>query len=604
VILGAPLAVAPSLYTIPGSSAPTPALYEQEEPPPPPPLSLEAGHLDIPLHPEDGSQRSSISFLPIPGSYFPLPPSPIPGHYHSSGNSTLNERPRPSPLNIPSSTPEKPVFSFHPEQGPSRSESRGKERNLSLPLKPPFSLTPPVIRRRRREGSADSSADEEASSVGIWTVEVTRESSDSSKSSRIPKTGRRRASTISHPITEPPTPLAQNRRVSLAMAMTPTRSLKVFRRRRASISIGPAEAEHQAKAMPHWPAMATQEARRISPTAANQLPFSYQQPADSEYTIESVSTVATVRPLSTPAISPRASSLAAALEAHAQNRGAIVLGLSDVPGSPSDRSIEVVIPDDMVMPHNPPPRRSSLDYGSRVIFELKPSFEPDLPSAIIAHTDVRSILSSSLTNTETSLSADAYSPSPSSSKDHPLSSATTSLSRSAKSGKEGSDEMDRELSAVRLQRSLEWEARQIRQRRRLEKRRMILLELVETEVAYAQDLKTLVQVYLPQLYALPSVSERTADFIARNSAALLQFHVQLAGKMVDVLKKEGLGYESQPELFMAGKLERISRRLASLFVDQVSDGPLDRADVRLPVLRNTRSTVQVRSRLQRLSATL
>ncbi len=164
--------------------------------------------------------------------------------------------------------------------------------------------------------------------------------------------------------------------------------------------------------------------------------------------------------------------------------------------------------------------------------------------------------------------------------------------------------MDRELSAVRLQRSLEWEARQIRQRRRLEKRRMILLELVETEVAYAQDLKTLVQVYLPQLYALPSVSERTADFIARNSAALLQFHVQLAGKMVDVLKKEGLGYESQPELFMAGKLERISRRLASLFVDQVSDGPLDRADVRLPVLRNTRSTVQVRSRLQRLSATL
>lgn len=103
---------------------------------------------------------------------------------------------------------------------------------------------------------------------------------------------------------------------------------------------------------------------------------------------------------------------------------------------------------------------------------------------------------------------------------------------------------------------------------------MILLELVGTEVAYALDLKTLVQVYLPQLHALPSISERTADLVARNSAALLDFHTQLASKMVDILKEEGLDYESQPELFISGKLERISRRLAGLFVDEVSPGVL------------------------------
>ena len=99
---------------------------------------------------------------------------------------------------------------------------------------------------------------------------------------------------------------------------------------------------------------------------------------------------------------------------------------------------------------------------------------------------------------------------------------------------------------------------------------MILLELVETEVGYMEDLKTLVLVYLPQLYALPSVSERTADLVARNARDLLDIHIRLANKMVEVLKEEHLGYEPHPEPMVSKQLERVSRRLAAIFVEEVS----------------------------------
>jgi hypothetical protein len=102
---------------------------------------------------------------------------------------------------------------------------------------------------------------------------------------------------------------------------------------------------------------------------------------------------------------------------------------------------------------------------------------------------------------------------------------------------------------------------------------MILLELVETEVAYAEDLKALVEVYLPQLHALPAVPESTAMAVGRNSAELLSIHSGLSVKMVEILKGEGLGYEMVPEEDLAGKVERVSGKLASALVDQVSPIP-------------------------------
>jgi hypothetical protein len=247
----------------------------------------------------------------------------------------------------------------------------------------------------------------------------------------------------------------------------------------------------------------------------------------------------------------------------------VMLGLTNMPES--EPTVEIVVPDDMTIPHDPPPRRSSLDYGSTVrLIDPKSALEPGDAPAIPP--DHGSVVSASLTGTDTSASAEFFSTSPST-KEHPLSSATTSLSRSAKSGKEGlADEKDVALAAIRLQRSLEWEARQTRHRRRLEKRRMILLELVETEVAYMGDLTILVQVYLPQLYALPSISERTADLISRNARDLLDIHARLAGRMVDVLKEEKLGYDFGPEPMVSSQLERASRKLAALFVDEVGGG--------------------------------
>jgi hypothetical protein len=266
---------------------------------------------------------------------------------------------------------------------------------------------------------------------------------------------------------------------------------------------------------------------------------------------------------------PRKSSLAAVVDTHVKSGGTVLLGLSDVPPVASDGEgvVSIIIPDDMIMPHNPPLRRSSLDFGPDVIIELK---QHEFDQSLIQHTDRNSVMSA-LTPTETTSSAEALSPS--SSAPHPLSSATTSLSRSAKGDKEPNSEKDAAdsaLSALQLQRSLDWEATQLRRRRKTEKRKMILLELVETEVAYAEDTKTLVQVYLPQLYALPSISERTADRIARNAKDLCALHNDLAVKMVEVLRDEGLNYELQAEPLLEGNVERASRRLAALLVDNVS----------------------------------
>jgi hypothetical protein len=143
----------------------------------------------------------------------------------------------------------------------------------------------------------------------------------------------------------------------------------------------------------------------------------------------------------------------------------------------------------------------------------------------------------------------------------------------------GVADQETRMNAIRLQRSLEWEARQIRHRRKLEKRKLIILELVETEVGYVDDLTTLVHVYLPQLYALPNVSSHTAEHIARNAGELLEVHSKLVTSMVDVLKYEDVGYAPDLADDVAGKLERVSRKLALLFVENVSDscGDSDRA---------------------------
>lgn len=564
---GPSMLLVPTLPPIPGSAAPTPMERSEEGTPDEAaePEQPQAG----PSNHEPGtaltSRRSSLAPMlgPVLGSYFPAvsPESPRPALAYTpsaSGTTTPGDRPRPAPIAIPLGTPDEPLFSAYPQTGASTSlsEAKGKERAFAFPTLTSFSLRDPAPRRRGVESSSDND--------GASTDQSTQASSMASR----PKT-RRRASTISHtpehspPLTDEPPKRRRSFRERIGVA-SPKQTLAALRRRRASLDYSAAQTEVPlpVDAIPHWPTMAAEVSRRLDPHT--DLPFSYHQPAASDYTLQSVSTLTTIRPLgsvSPPSgISPRKSSLPL--------QQPMVLGLTDL------APVEFFLPEDMHMPHAPPPRRSSISHGDGVRTARSSLGSSDGVSFALRRQDSDdlshshgSLLSSSLTTDETSASAELFSPATSV---HPLSSATTSLSRSAKSGKESEEVKDTALTAVRLQRSLEWEVKQVRHRRKLEKRKMVLLELVETEVAYADDLKTLVQVYLPQLYALPGVSERTADMIARNAKQLLVFHEALVVRMVDVMKEEGLGYELPPTLDAGGTVEKVSRKLSGILVESVS----------------------------------
>lgn len=502
-----------TLESIPGSAAPTPAARDS-----PGPAPIEKGTDDEVDSSKLGDamkdvtiSRNSSVVDHMPGSYFAQAPvDPL----SQSGLTTLGGRIRPA-IEIPAHTADQPLFSSYPHQTPYNQPQhplRNSKTRRSFSLKPTFALTPHRRQGDHRDGSASDDGGDQASDDDVkWTG------------------GRRRSWSLTHHEASEPA--------------SPSRSPKsIFRRDRAG-SLGARHAsEYHVENDESWRQMARAESDRLR--SPMEEPFSYQQPTDSGYTLQSVSTVATVRPLASPnySISPRKSSLVES-DQH--------IPISEGPGSPT------VVPQTATIPHGPPPRRSSLDMTAMV---KDKDLELDNTPA---QADVRSVLSSSITCTDTSI----FSPS-SSSQEHPLSSATTSLSRSAKSAKEGSDERDAALVAVKLQRSLEWEAKQTKRRRRLDKRTMVVLELVETEVAYAEGLRALVQVYLPQLAALPSVSERTASLIARNAVDLLDFHANFATTMVDVLKEEKIGYDilHEPDV----PIERVARRLAGLFVEHVS----------------------------------
>lgn len=164
-----------------------------------------------------------------------------------------------------------------------------------------------------------------------------------------------------------------------------------------------------------------------------------------------------------------------------------------------------------------------------------------------------------------------------------LSSASTSLSRSTKNGKDGKDR-EKEHTAGEIQivhddnfgisEQLSWalENRMETKRKRVDKRKYILVELVETEMAYSDHLRDLVHIYLPQLAALSIVTPAQHAAIGRNLKEMLYFHEQLSNRMVDVLKEEGLGTNTItiPGMDEGVRVERIARKIAAVFVEDVS----------------------------------
>lgn len=161
-----------------------------------------------------------------------------------------------------------------------------------------------------------------------------------------------------------------------------------------------------------------------------------------------------------------------------------------------------------------------------------------------------------------------------------LSSASTSLSRSTKNAKEGADktepvivnpadpavDMDdltkalRDRLAIRVARS--------------DRRKYQLVELVETEVAYTSHLRDLVEIFLPQLAALSCITESDHKAISRNLGDMLYFHEQFSARMVEVLKEEHLGTETDlpTPVDEPARTERMIRKVSAVFIEDVSAG--------------------------------
>ncbi|KAJ9118939.1 hypothetical protein QFC24_005905 [Naganishia onofrii] len=158
-----------------------------------------------------------------------------------------------------------------------------------------------------------------------------------------------------------------------------------------------------------------------------------------------------------------------------------------------------------------------------------------------------------------------------------LSSASTSLSRSTKNGKEkdtdgGIQVVQHGQQDISEQLSLALETQLETSKSRVDKRKYILVELIETEMAYTDHLRDLVHIYLPQLAALSIVSPSAHTAIGRNLKEMLYFHEQLINRMVDVLKEEGFGTNltTIPGMEESVRVERIARKIAAVFVEDAS----------------------------------
>lgn len=297
-------------------------------------------------------------------------------------------------------------------------------------------------------------------------------------------------------------------------------------------------------------------------------PFTWGNASDAMFTLQSVSTVAAGVPLVSPAPSQRASSAVGGdfFSSKALLPGS--LGLTDeIPGSVHD----AVAPLEM-------------DLSALKIVTSGPAHVNQTGDVMLSPTQMSpDTEQNGFVDQRMSMPSMTETSSGAGTAEVLLSSASTSLSRSTKNGKDGKDrEKDNINGEIEIvhdnnlgiseQLSLALENRLDTKKKRVDKRKYILVELVETEMAYTDHLRDLVHIYLPQLAALSIVTSSQHAAIGRNLKEMLYFHEQLTNRMVDVLKEEGLGTNviTIPGMDEGVRVERIARKIAAVFVEDVS----------------------------------
>ncbi|WVQ82816.1 hypothetical protein IAT38_004948 [Cryptococcus sp. DSM 104549] len=586
-----------SLDTIPQSTVPTPSQRESPpreptDPVPPLPLLLPQPHrqpppAQFPLNttdaPESSSRRMSAPkiYHPVPGSYFPSTPSSSSRVASGTTTPSERERPRPPPLNMPIGTPDDPIFSAYPLTGGTPS-AKGKAKVFSLA---PIDLAP-VIPMSPHRGQWDGELVGGDGGEGWMSGAMTKSYSSQSRHRRAqaedsapeaeavrgptsptrPRPQRKRSATVSHsPADEY---RERERRTSGSDAdsergpsrgsrlgnLRAKRSLRGLRRRSVASADAPPLVQPEfepieMRAREHWPDMAEQVAQRFesSPTSVRSrrrhfaaIGVEHALQSDSTSTVETTGT-AKQEPLvspsqvgiaiGSPSMLPRSASFDQPRE-----RG---LGLSQV-------DVEDEVGGEASSPRK---RSSSLDFQRNSVSPRDTTYALLDQQSSDSHSHDHHSLSTSHTASTASASADAFSPT-STSLTHPLSSATTSISRSAKSGKEGNTlAADNDLDALQLERSIAWERKQSKHHLKLLNRQHKLFELVETEVGYTEDLRILSTVYQSEMEKIPGVNETNIKMIVSNASELYEFHARFSQQLVAALKEEGLTY---PKAFMDG----------------------------------------------------
>lgn len=305
----------------------------------------------------------------------------------------------------------------------------------------------------------------------------------------------------------------------------------------------------------------TSERRESVHSNSQHQPYTWGNSSDAMFTLQSVSTIAAGVPLVSPAPSQRGSNTGGGdfFSSKALLPGS--LGLTD-----QDPPLDINLSALSIITSDPTCGNVSSDAP------LSPlQMSPDLEHS--GFVDQRMSMPSM---TETSSGAGTA--------EVLLSSASTSLSRTSKNARDGKDrEKDQTDSDMQIindtdsgitSEQLSWalENRFETKRRRVDKRKYILVELVETEMAYTDHLRDLVHIYLPQLAALSIVTPAQHSAIGRNLKEMLYFHEQLTNRMVDVFKEEGLGTNTItiPGMDEGIRVERIARKIAAVFVEDVS----------------------------------